>query len=74
MTLLLLAGMPGIVMLLVYLVIIGIVLAVVYYVINRLFPEPFKSWATVIVVVIGAILLIWLLLTAVGQGREGLGL
>lgn len=63
---LLLIGMASLPMLLVYLVIIGIVLAVVYYVINRLFPEPFKSWATVIVVVLGAILLIWFLLQLVG--------
>lgn len=70
--LLLLAAAPSLVMLLVYLVVIGIVLALVYYVINSLFPEPFRKWATVIVVVIGGIALIWLLLSLVRGGGPSL--
>lgn len=66
---LLLIAMPGLITMLIYLVIIGIVLAVVYYVIGMLFPEPFRSWATVIVIVLGAILLIWFLLQLAGGGR-----
>lgn len=65
---LLLAAVPGLLTILIYLVIIGIVLAVAYYVINNLFPEPFRRWATVILVVVGAVLLIWLLLQLVGGG------
>lgn len=65
---LLLLAIPGLVTILIYLVVVGIVLAVAYYIINSLFPEPFKRWAILVLVVIGAILLIYFLLGLVGGG------
>lgn len=66
---LLLLALPNPVMLLVYLLIIGIVLAVAYYIINTLFPEPMKRWAILIMVVLAAIFVIlYVLMPLVGGG------
>jgi predicted outer membrane lipoprotein len=58
--------------LLVYLLIIGIVLAVAYYIINSLFPEPMRRWAILFLVVVAAIFVIYLLLGLVGGGTPRL--
>lgn len=54
--------------LLIWLLIIGIVLAVSYYIINTLFPEPMRRWAILVLVVIAAIFVIYLLLGVAGGG------
>lgn len=59
---LLLAGIASLPVILIYVLIIGIFLAVLYYIISKFFPEPIKGYAVAIVVVIAAILLIYLLL------------
>lgn len=62
-------AMPNPVMLLVYLLIIGIVLAVSYYIINSLFPEPMRKWAILVLVVLAAIFIIgYVLLPLAGGG------
>ena len=71
MTLLLLA-LPNPVMLLVYLLIIGIVLAVAYYIINSLFPEPMRKWAMLVLVVLAAIFIISYVLLPLVSGGGGL--
>lgn len=69
MELLLALAMPNPVMLLVYLLIIGIVLAVAYYIINSLFPEPMRKWAILVLVVLAAIFIImYVLLPLAGGG------
>jgi hypothetical protein len=65
---LLLAGLASLPTLLIWLVIIGIVLAVAWYAINALFPEPFRKWAIVILVVVGAIILITYVLMPLAGG------
>lgn len=66
---LLLFALPNPVMLLVYLLIIGIVLAVAYYIINNLFPEPMRKWAILVLVVLAAIFIImYVLLPLAGGG------
>lgn len=65
----LLLALPNPVMLLVYLLIIGIVLAVSYYIINTLFPEPMRRWAILVLVVLAAIFVIlYVLLPLAGGG------
>ena len=66
MTLLLAAGVSSLPMILVYVLVIGIFLAVLYYIITKFFPEPIRGYAVGIVVVIAAIILIWFLLSLVG--------
>lgn len=68
MPLLLLAGIGSLPVILVYVLIIGIFLAVLYYIITKFFPEPIRGYAVAIVVVVAAILLIYLLLQFVGGG------
>jgi hypothetical protein len=58
----------GIVQLLVYVLIAVIAISVIYWLITRFVPEPLKGYAVAIVVVIGAILLIYLLLGLVNGG------
>lgn len=66
---LMLLALPNPVMLLVYLLIIGIVLAVAYYIINTLFPEPMRRWAILVLVVLAAIFVImYVLLPLAGGG------
>jgi cytochrome c biogenesis factor len=48
--------------LLIYILVMLIVLAVIYYMINTLAPEPIRRFAIVILVVIAAIFLIYLLM------------
>ncbi len=64
--LLLLAGLGALPMILIYVLVIGIFLAVLWYIITTFFPEPIKKYAIAIVVVVAAILLIYLLLSFVG--------
>lgn len=65
----LLLALPNPVMLLVYLLIIGIVLAVAYYIINSVFPEPMRKWALLVLIVLAAIFLItYILLPLAGGG------
>lgn len=66
--LLLLAFNP--ISLLVWLLIIGIVLAVSYYIITTLFPEPIRRWAILVLVVVAAIFAIYLLMGLTGGGRS----
>jgi len=65
--LLLLAGLAGIPMLLVWLLIICIVIGVAYWLINSFLPEPMRKWAIAVLVVICAILIIKLLIENVGS-------
>lgn len=62
----LLAGIGSLPVILIYVLVIGIFLAVLYYIITKFFPEPIKGYAVAIVVVVAAILLIWFLLSFVG--------
>lgn len=68
--LLLLAGIGSLPVILVYVLVIGIFLAVLYYIITKFFPEPIRGYAVAIVVVIAAIILIYLLLSFVGAGTS----
>ncbi len=64
---LLLVGIGSLPVILVYTLVIGIFLAVLYFIITRFFPEPIRGYAIAIVVVVAAIILIWLLLSLVGS-------
>lgn len=66
MFLLLAAGIGSLPSILVYVLIIGIFLAVLYYIITKFFPEPIRGYAVAIVVVVAAIILIYFLLSLVG--------
>ena len=55
---------------LIYVLIACIVLGVLYYIINNLLPEPMRRIATVVLVVIAAIFLIWILSSFVGGGAS----
>lgn len=68
MLLLLAGGIASLPVILVYVLIIGIFLAVLYYIITKFFPEPIRGYAVAIVVVVAAILLIYMLLQFVGSG------
>ena len=63
---LLLAQISTLPVILVYVLVIGIFLAVLYYIITKFFPEPIKGYAVAIVVVIAAIILMLFLLSLVG--------
>ena len=66
---LLLLALPNPVTIIIYLLIIGIVLAVCYYIINTLFPEPMRKWAILLLIVFAAIFLIlYVLLPLAGSG------
>ncbi len=64
--LLLLAGMASLPVILIYVLVIGIFLAVLYYIIRTFFPAPIQGYAIAVVVVVAAIIIIWLLLSLVG--------
>ena len=64
--LLLLAGIASLPIILVYVLVIGIFLAVLWYVITSFFPPPIQRYALAVVVVVAAIIIIWLLLGLVG--------
>lgn len=66
--LLLLAGIGSLPTILVYVLVIGLFLAGLYFIINKFFPEPIKGYATAIVIVVAIILLIIFLLSLVGTG------
>jgi ABC-type Fe3+-siderophore transport system permease subunit len=59
--------------LLIYISVACIVLWLLYYIIGALVPTPMQQPATVVLVVVGAIFLIWILLQFVGGG-ESIGL
>lgn len=66
---LLLLALPNPVMLLVWLLIGAIVVAVAYWIINNLIPEPMRRWAWAVVLVIAAIfLIVYILLPLAGGG------
>lgn len=65
-TLALFAGVSSLPVILIYVLVIGIFLAILYYIITKFFPEPIRGYAVAIVVVIAAIILIWFLLSFVG--------
>ena len=67
MLLALLAGVSALPIILIYVLVIGIFLAVLYYIITKFFPEPIKGYAVAIVVVIAAIILIYFLLSLAGS-------
>ncbi len=69
---LLAAGIASLPVILIYVLIIGIFLAVLYYIITKFFPAPIAGYAIAIVVVIAAIIIIYLLLSLVG-GAPALG-
>ncbi len=62
----LLAGIASLPIILVYVLVIGIFLAVLYYIITKFFPAPIQGYAIAVVVVVAAIIIIWLLLSLVG--------
>lgn len=72
MPLLLLVGISSLPVILIYVLVIGIFLAVLYYIITKFFPAPIAGYAVAVVVVIAAIIIIWLLLSLVG-GAPALG-
>ena len=49
--------------LLIWVLVACIVLGTLYYIINNLLPEPMRKIATVVLVVLAAIFLIWILLS-----------
>jgi hypothetical protein len=59
--------------LLIYFVVIVILLAVAYYAVTALLPEPVQKFAMVVLVLIGALAVVWLLLSVTGHSG-GLGL
>jgi energy-converting hydrogenase Eha subunit B len=63
-----LAALPGLVALLIYVLIAVLVLSLIYWLINRFCPEPIKGYAVAVVVVVATIFLIWFLLSLVGGG------
>lgn len=65
--LLLAAGIGSLPVILVYVLVIGIFLAALWYIISRFFPEPIKGYAVAVIVVVAAIILIWFLLSLVGK-------
>lgn len=64
-------GVANLPVILIYTLIIGIFLAVLYFIITRFFPAPIAGYATAVVVVIAAIILIYVLLSFVGGGGLG---
>ncbi len=54
--------------LLIYFVVIVILLAVAYYAVTALLPEPVQKFAMVVLVLVGALAVVWLLLQATGHG------
>lgn len=63
-----LAGISSLPVILIYVLIIGIFLATLYWIITKFFPAQIASYAIAVVVVVAAILLIYLLLQFVGGG------
>lgn len=61
------AGIGSLPVILIYVLVIGIFLAVLYYIVTRFFPEPIKGYAIGVVIVVAAIILIWFLLSLVGK-------
>ena len=59
--------------LLIYFVVIVILLAVAYYAVTTLLPEPVQKFAMVVLVLIGALAVVWLLLQATGHAG-GMGM
>ena len=59
---------------LIYTLVACIVLGALYYIINNLLPEPMRKVATVVLVVIAAIFLIWILMSFVGSGGQSLNM
>lgn len=68
---LLLTGIGSLPVILVYVLVVGIFLAVLYYIITKFFPEPIRGYAVAIVVVVAAIILMWFLISLVGGGGSG---
>lgn len=64
----LLLALPNPAVLLIYLLIVGIVLAVGYLIIHRLFPEPMRTWAWIILIVLVAIYAILYILMPLAGG------
>ena len=62
----LLVGVASLPAILIYVLVVGIFLAVLYYIITKFFPAPIAGYAIAVVVVVAAIILIWLLLSLVG--------
>lgn len=46
--------------------VIVLVAAIVFYVINNVFPEPMRRWATIVAVVLGLVVLIVIVAWATG--------
>jgi hypothetical protein len=61
-----LAALPAI---LIYVLVIGIALAVIYWIITTFFPAPLQRYAVGALMVIAAIFIIYLLLGLLGGGR-----
>jgi hypothetical protein len=65
----------GLIQLIIWLIVVGILLALVYYVLDAIpIPEPINRIVKVVVVVVAALVLILLLLQLLGVGMGGLQL
>ena len=63
---------PALINLIVYLLIVGILLALVWYVLDAIpIPEPINRIVKVVVVVVAALVIILVLLQLVGVGSSG---
>ena len=64
----LLFAVPGLVQMLVTVLVALIVIALVWWLVNTLLPEPLKKYGLAVVVVVAVLFLIWALLSLTGGG------
>lgn len=63
----------GLIMLVVYLIVVGIIIWLLHYLVNTIpLDEPFKRVANVVIIVIGVLIVILLLLNFVGLIDAGM--
>lgn len=62
------AALPTI---LIYVLVLAIFIAALYWIINKFFPEPMRGYAIGVVIVIAAIIVIYFLLSLVGAPALG---
>ena len=59
----------GLVTLIIYLIIVGILIWLLYYILDAIpVPEPFNRWAKLLCIVVAVLIVIVLLLQLVGSG------
>lgn len=62
-----LVALGGLLTILIYLIIFCVVMWLLYYIVNSLAPEPFRRILNVVLVVIGVLIILYFLLSLVGQ-------